>query len=130
MVPQPARTANRSNTAPANQGDVDAGPNNLQNNPMLTSAKTVSGKTTIAGKLESTAGQTFTIEFYANPADTDEGKTFVGEKTITTTVGGIRSFTFSPTTAVKVGQAITATATNDSTHDTSEFSAPRTVVPS
>jgi hypothetical protein len=111
-------------------GDTDDGPNNLQNKTVLTSAKTVSGKTTIAGKLESTAGQTFTVEFYANPDDTNEGKTFLGEKTITTTVDGIRSFTFSPATAVKAGQAITATATNDSTHDTSEFSAPRTVASS
>jgi CSLREA domain-containing protein len=117
-------------STPNDPGDADSGANNLQNKPIMTSAKTVSGKTTIKGKLGSNPNQTFTIEFYSNPADTNEGKKFIGEKSITTSVDGLRSFTFTPTTSVAVGQTITATATRASTHDTSEFSAPRKVTPS
>jgi hypothetical protein len=110
--------------------DADTGANNLQNKPVLSSARNASGKTAIKGGLSSNANQTFTIEFYANPADTNEAKIFIGEKTVTATVDGLASFTFTPATRVAAGQTITATATNTSTHDTSEFSAPRTVVSS
>jgi parallel beta-helix repeat protein len=111
-------------------GDADSGPNNLQNKPVVTSAKTGSLKTTIKGKLESNPGKSYTVEFYANPSSTNEGKKFIGETTFTTSVDGLQTFSFSPATKVPVGQAITATATNASTHDTSEFSAPRTVTSS
>ena len=110
--------------------DADPGANNLQNKPVLSSAKTVSGKATIQGKLDSVSNETYTIRFYSNPKDTNEGKKFVGEKSVTTSADGLRSFTFSPATSVAAGQAITATATRNSTHDTSEFSAARTVASS
>jgi hypothetical protein len=109
-------------------GDNDSGPNGLQNRPVLSSAKTGGGKTTIAGMLSSNPNRTFTIEFYSNPTDTNEGRVFIGEKTITTTTDGLRSFTFSPATKVAVGRVITATATGS--EGTSEFSAPRTVTSS
>ena len=102
----------------------------LQNAPVLTSAKTVSGKTTIKGTLAATPGQTFTIEFFSNPSGTDEGKKFIGKKSLTTDASGNASFAFVPATAVSVGQTVTATATSDATHDTSEFSAPRKVTSS
>jgi hypothetical protein len=89
-----------------------------------------SGKSTIKGKLNSNASQTYTVEFYSNPAGTDEGKKFIGQKSVTTDSSGNASFTFSPATKVPAGPAITATATNGSTGDTSEFSAPRKVVAS
>jgi hypothetical protein len=98
----------------------------VQNAPVLSSAKTVSGKTTIKGTLASTAGQSFTIEFFSNPSG-NEGKKFVGQKSVTTDSSGNASFTFTPATTVSVGQTVTATVTSDSTHDTSEFSAPRKV---
>ncbi len=110
-------------------GDADTGPNNLQNFPTLSSAKTGRRATTIKGTLESTQNATFTIQFFSNPASTrDEGKKFIGEKAVTDTDGdGIVPFTFKPTNKVKAGMFVTATATNDSTADTSEFSAPRKV---
>jgi hypothetical protein len=101
----------------------------VQNAPVLGSAKTVSGKTTIKGTLNSTAGKTFAIEFFSHPSG-DEGKKFIGQKSVTTDGSGNASFTFSPGTAVSVAQTVTATATSDSTHDTSEFSAPRKVTSS
>jgi hypothetical protein len=111
------------------QGDTDSGPNNLQNRPSLSSAKNVSGKTTIKGSLNSRQGATYTVQFFSNPPGTDEGRTFLGQKTGVLVDGsGKGSFNFSPTSKVAAGQAITATATNEFIGDTSEFSAPKGVV--
>jgi hypothetical protein len=106
-------------------GDTDAGPNELQNKPELTSAATVSGKTTIKGKLGSHPNEPYTIQLFSSPSG-DEGKTFLDQKTVTTDGSGNASFTFS-STAVRVGQHMTVTATREFSLDTSEFSAPTIV---
>ena len=113
---------------PNDAGDGDVGANDLQNKPVLSSAKKGAGKTTIQGKLNSKHDRTFKIQFFKNPKGTDEGKTLLGSKTVTTDGSGNVSFTFSTTKKVALEQNITATATNTSTGDTSEFSAPRKVV--
>ena len=104
------------------------GPNNLQNFPVLTSAVSSLGKTTIGGTLNSTPNTTFTLEFFASPtADPTgygEGKTFLGLTTVTTDAKGNASF--SVTFAVPSGYAIAATAT-DPRNNTSEFSRSRVV---
>jgi len=112
-------------------GDVDAGPNGLQNKPVISSAKTVSGKTTIKGTLKSPPFEDlgYTIEFFSNPSG-DEGKKFIGQKSVASNSSGTATFTFSPASAVTVGQTITATATVLRASETSEFSAPRTVASS
>ena len=110
-------------------GDADTGPNGLQNKPVLTVAKTVSGKTTIKGKLNSHPNETYAIQLFSNPPGTNEGRKLIAEKNITTDGSGNRSFTLLPA-KVAVGRNITATATRNSTSDTSEFSAPRKVVAS
>ena len=110
-------------------GDTDTGPNGLQNKPVLSSAKKgATGTTTVKGNLNSTPGKTFQLQFYSNPEGTDEGKTLLGSKSVTTDGTGNVTLTFSTTKAIRLGQNITATATNASTGDTSEFSAPRKVV--
>ena len=101
---------------------------NFLNGPVLSSAKTSSTKTTIKGTLKSSPNTTFTVEFFSNPSGGDEGKKFVGQKSVTTDASGNASFTFTPATKVAVGQTITSTATNTTTHETSVFSAPRKVV--
>jgi hypothetical protein len=106
-------------------GDLDAGANGLQNKPILSSAKTVSGKTTITGKLNSAREVGFVVQFFSNPSG-NEGKKFVGQKIVVTDTNGNASFAFSPATAVPVGQTVTATAKGRGS-DTSEFSAPKTV---
>jgi CSLREA domain-containing protein len=112
-------------------GDADAGPNGLQNRPSLGSAKTVSGKTTIKGTLNSRPGNTYKVQFFSNPSGTNQGRRFIGQKTGLAVDGsGTASFTFSPATAVPAGQTVTATATNEFTGDTSEFSGARTVASS
>src|SRR5215218_750361 len=120
----------RGNTNVSNANDPcdpDENTNDLQNKPNLTSALTSSGTTTIKGSLNSNPNQTFTVQFFRNPPGTNEGKTFLGQKSVSTgsncTTG---TFTFIPNQAVSVGQNITATAT-DSEGNTSEFSAPRTI---
>jgi hypothetical protein len=107
--------------------DGDLGPNNKQNFPFLLRARTSDAKTTIKGELYSTPNRDFVVRLFANPPDTNEGKKFIGQKTITTSVDGIRSFTFVPAKKVGVGQTITATATEPGSN-TSEFSVPRKVV--
>jgi hypothetical protein len=108
-------------------GDGDSGPNNLQNKPVFSSARNASGKTTIKGKLNSTSGKTYTIEFFSNPNGTNEGKKFIGQKSVTTDGSGNATFTFSPASKVALGQTVTATATKSATGETSEFSAAKTV---
>jgi hypothetical protein len=62
---------------------------------------------------------------------TKDYRTFLGQKTDLAVDGsGKGFFTFSPATKVAVGQSITATATNEFTGDTSEFSGTRTVASS
>jgi hypothetical protein len=104
-------------------GDLDSGPNNLQNYPVLTSAKTGRRTTTIRGTLESTPNGSFTIWFFSNPKNTkEEGKKFIGHENVTDSDGdGIMPFTFKPTKKVKAGLFVTATVTNDG-GDTSECS--------
>lgn len=110
-------------------GDADIGPNNFQNRPVLSSAHKNGAKTTIKGTLKSTQNATFTTQFFRNPKSTkDEGKKFIGSKVVTDLNGdGILPFTFKPQKKVKNGQFISATATNDATGDTSEFSPPEKV---
>jgi len=128
LIDFPAGERGNTNVSNANDPcDPDAGTNDLQNKPNLTSALTSSGTTTIKGSLNSNPNQTFTVQFFRNPPGTNEGKTFLGQKSVSTgsncTTG---TFTFIPNQAVSVGQNITATAT-DSEGNTSEFSAPRTI---
>ncbi len=108
-------------------GDPDAGPNNLQNRPSLASARNASGKTTVKGSLNSTRNQDYTVRFFSNPTG-NEGKRFIGQKIVTTDGSGNVPFGFVPNKAVAVGQTVTATATKNSTGDTSEFSGGRRVV--
>jgi hypothetical protein len=105
-------------------GDADVGPNNLQNFPILTSANTSGGNTTIAGSLNSTPNTTFRLEFFANdavdPTGYGEGQFFVGFTNVTTNGTGNVSFS-SVVPQVPGNPRITATAT-DPQGNTSEFS--------
>jgi CSLREA domain-containing protein len=119
---------NAQGTTANDPGDADAGPNNLQNFPVLASAKSSSTTTTISATLNSSPTKTFTVQFFSNPSG-NEGKKFIGQKSVTTNGSGSVSFTFSPASKVAVGQTITATAT-DPAGNTSEFSAARKVASS
>ena len=112
---------------PNDPDDADTGPNNLQNFPILNSAENAGNETTIKGSLNSKPGKKFVLRFFSNPPGSSEGKTFIGQKSVTTNQNGNVSFTFKPDDKVAVGRNITATAMRNSTGDTSEFSAPAEV---
>jgi CSLREA domain-containing protein len=116
-------------TTPNDPDDADAGPNNLQNKPRIGIAVNSGGETTVQGLFDSTPNKTFKILFFSNPAaDPLEGKKYIGAKSVTTDANGNNSFTFKPDNQIPAGRTITATATRNSTGDTSEFSAPEEVV--
>jgi hypothetical protein len=97
-------------------GDVDIGPNMLQNFPVLTSVSTGLLGTTILGSLNSAANTTYRIEFFSNPAvvgsSFGQGQTFLGFTNVTTDASGLATINATLGTAVPNGQFITATATS------------------
>jgi titin len=106
--------------------NLDGG-NENQAAPVLTSARSSSSGTTVSGTFESVANTTFRIEFFSNAGlDTSgnaEGLTYLGFTTVTTDSNGHAAFTAANLAAIPAGQGyLTATATNQSTGDTSPFS--------
>ena len=114
---------------PNDLGDGDDGPNNLQNFPENLVVESSGSGTTIAGDLDTLAGN-YRVEFFAN-ASCDgthgEGQMFLGATTVTHSGAGLESFSAPLAAPVPVGQIVTATATNLGTNDTSEFSPCATV---
>jgi hypothetical protein len=102
----------------ANGANPRSFPNNGQNTPILTSA---SG-TTVTGTLTSAASTTFRLEFFASPASgpASQGATFLGSLDVTTNASGQAFFTAS-VSAIPANSVVTATATNLTTGDSSEF---------
>jgi hypothetical protein len=93
-------------------------PNGGQNTPVITALTLHS----ISGALRSVPRTPFRIEFFATPAGgrADQGQTFLGFLNVATNGAGAVAFT--APLAVPPGTIVTATATNLSTGDTSEFS--------
>ncbi len=104
--------------------DADRGPNNLQNYPDLKRATGLRTRAMVSGKLISTPGETFRLEFFWTPGSfSGQGKVFLGAKEVKTNARGTKSFAVRNLIPLPglVG-VITATAT-DSKGNTSEFSA-------
>src|SRR6185369_2614603 len=80
LLPPPFGTID--GVTPNDSCDSDSGGNFLQNFPVLTSATSDGMNVNIVGSLNSTAGTSFTIEFFANPScdasGNGEGKTYLG----------------------------------------------------
>jgi uncharacterized repeat protein (TIGR01451 family) len=112
---------------PNDPGDADTGPNNLQNFPVLTSASSDGVNTMFSGTLNSTPNTAFTVEIFSNPtcdaSGNGEGQTVIGSLIVTTDAEGQGSFNNQVVPVAAVGLQLTATATNNATRDTSEFSA-------
>jgi uncharacterized repeat protein (TIGR01451 family) len=103
--------------------DADAGANQLQNFPVLTSAVANAGNVQISGLLTSAPGSTFQIDFYVNAASdlsgNGEGELYIGSTSVNTDAGGLA--TISATLPVTLtNRYLTATAT-DAFGNTSEF---------
>jgi hypothetical protein len=107
--------------------DADASPNNLQNTPVL--AKIVQGaaQTVILGSIHSTPRTHLRIELFANAADnllgSGGGRRFLGHVDVRTNRKGRAAISFRLPGRLAAGEVVTATATNLTTGDTSEFSA-------
>jgi CSLREA domain-containing protein len=121
---------------PNDAGDADGGANNLQNYPVISSVNTSGATTTVNGTLNSLPNTSFVLEFFSstapNPTGFGEGQTFLGEpasgsRNVTTNAQGDAAFSLTFNAIVTPPQVITATATNTTTNDTSEFSRALTV---
>ncbi|MEM9561346.1 MAG: hypothetical protein AAGA93_01930, partial [Actinomycetota bacterium] len=115
--------------------DLDTGPNDLLNFPVVTSTSESGGTITVDYDLDVPSGN-YRIEFSTNPSGADpdghgEGETFVHAHSIAHTGSGVESF--STTFAGSTGAVVTATATEDlgsgNYGSTSEFSLEAYVAP-
>jgi CSLREA domain-containing protein len=108
-------------------GDVDAGPNNLQNFPVLSGAVTDGvDDVHIAGSLNGAASTTYRVEFFAfsapDPSGHGEGRRYLDFRDITTGGTGYATIAVTLGTLVADGEYVSATAT-DPSNNTSEFAA-------
>jgi hypothetical protein len=109
------------------RGDLDMGPNRLQNFPLLQTAVVVPGQglTRVTGQLESNSRGHFTLDFYSItqadvPSGYGEGRLWLGRLETDANPQGSISFG-AWIAATGHGEFLTATAT-DSEGNTSEFS--------
>lgn len=111
---------------PNDSGDVDIGPNDLMNFPILSKASTIPGTISITGQIANGLPSTiFLIQFFDNDVCDSygyhgEGKTFIGSLSQLTDSNGYAAFSSTFGGIVSAGHFITATATTD--NKTSEFS--------
>ncbi|MCA9246310.1 MAG: right-handed parallel beta-helix repeat-containing protein [Planctomycetales bacterium] len=111
---------------PNDLGDLDLGPNRLQNFPTL-SRFDADTTTRLVGEISGPPVTTFLVDFYVadSPSSTlVAGRRYLGFVTVTTDENGNGPFVTSLPVATAKNEAITATAT-DMAGNTSEFSPPR-----
>ncbi|MCP4901635.1 MAG: hypothetical protein GY906_32120 [bacterium] len=106
-------------------GDVDIGPNGLQNFPKIISVERAGANLTVKARLKSTPYTQFEIDFYANQhAEANrygEGERFRGRYSVSTDENGEVEFTRVLFGSAGSDRYVTATAT-DPNGNTSEFS--------
>ena len=107
---------------------IGAGANSDQKAPTVDSAVDDAGTVQIDGSLAGTANRSFSVELFSTPSCTGQpqGQTYLGSTTVTTDEGGKGAFSLSSRVPGS-GDAITATATDATTGDTSAFSPCTTV---
>ncbi len=112
--------------------DSDAGPNNLQNYPVISGIAVEGENRSVEGSLTSNPSAAYVIDFYSNaevdPSGFGEGEVWLGSLDVQTNAQSTVDFAF-PLEAGARGRYITATAT-DANGNTSEFSLASEVVPS
>jgi hypothetical protein len=117
---------------PNDPGDADAGPNNLQNFPVLSTLTPAVPATPeaglhIQGILHSTPSTTYDLDFFSNPAcvkfpkDYLEGAKYLGSGIVTTDGSGTGIVDVTVPIGIAAGEHVSATAT-DPSGNTSEFS--------
>ncbi|MHB1556938.1 MAG: Calx-beta domain-containing protein [Isosphaeraceae bacterium] len=109
-----------------NHAPGTAGPNNYQNYPSLSSAKSDGSSLSVAGSLYDAPNTGYVVQFFSSPqADRSgfgQGKTLVGQMSVETDAQGNASFNTTLPGSIPAGGALAATAT-DAFGNTSEFSA-------
>ena len=102
-----------------------AGPNRLQNYPILTNVASAAGSTTLEGYMPGAPNTAYRLEFFANDsADTSgygEGQTYLGYLNLASSADCTNAFSVTLSVGYLGGKAICATAT-DPGNNTSEFS--------
>ena len=110
---------------PNHPGGAVAGPNDLQNAPVLTAVTAGGSSTSVVGSFNSTPGTTFTLQFFTNTtADRSgfgQGQALLGTTTVTTDAAGNAPIAIDFPISVPGGAFVSATAT-DPGGNTSEFS--------
>jgi hypothetical protein len=105
--------------------ELDRDGNHNQEAPVITSAFSGGGTTTIQGTLQSAPNTGFVVELFVNttcdPSGSCEGEQFLASLTVATDADGLANFTLALALEVLPGDWITATAT-DPAGNTSEFS--------
>lgn len=108
-----------------------AGPNDLQNYPVITNAFGYAGSTIVSGTLNSLADSTFFVDVYRNlsadPSGYGQGQFYIGTVSVNTDGSGNAGFALTNMAGNYAGQYLTATATSAG-GDTSEFSADMLVI--
>jgi Right handed beta helix region len=109
---------------PNDPEDTDAGPNDLQNYPVLRNALSRRGTTTVTGRLTSRPNTSYTISLFDNvacdPSNFGEGQRPLTTIQVTTNQAGVALFS-TDVFGIPGGDLITSTATNPD-ESTSEFS--------
>jgi hypothetical protein len=111
----------------ANLGIVLSGQgNDAQAAPVLSASIPSVTTTLIQGSLISAPGTSFLIQFFSNatadPSGHGQGQTLIGSTALTTDLNGNATINLTLSSALASGLAVSATATNLSTGDTSAFS--------
>ncbi len=117
---------------PNDPGDGDAGPNGLQNFPVLSTLTPAAPETPeaglrIQGVLRSAPSTTYDLDFFSNPAcvkfpkDFLEGEKYLGSGIVTTDGSGTGIVDVTVPIGIAAGEHVSATAT-DPLGNTSEFS--------
>jgi titin len=113
--------------SPNDVEDVDSGPNDMMNFPVLTGATLLSPTLAITGQIvDGLPNTAFHVEFFANdscdtPGEHGEGQTYLGFAQVSTDGSGNADFLKTMQGSFQPGSFITSTATNSG--KTSEFSA-------
>ena len=109
-----------------NHSGFEAGPNDLQNYPVITNAIGYGGVTAVSGTLNSLPNQSYNIDIYRNltadPSDYGQGEFYVGTVSVNTDSSGNAKFAYTNSSGNYGGQYISATAVSTG-GDTSEFGA-------
>lgn len=110
---------------PNDHCDGDTGPNLLQNFPVISSASSLGGVTTVTGSLDTTPSSSFTLDFYVNtecdPSGYGQGRFWIAFLPVTT--DGSCNASFQKTISSPGPVRFVAATTTDAAGNTSEFSA-------